>query len=151
MLGELLRWASAAALGIYAGSMLTEGGVLVPFWRTLTPAEFLRWYAANADRLLTYFSPITIVGALVPLLAAATSLWQGHPGRWWAVLAAVVMLALVAGYFAYFEHANDTFARGTIAVDAVTAELARWSFWHNVRTALGLLALAASLQALRAG
>jgi len=149
-LAEWLRWAAAASLGIYAGAMLTEAGVLVPFWRTLAPGEFLRWYAGNATRLNGFFGPITIAGVLFALLAAALSLWQGHPGRWWALVAAGVMAALLAGYFAYFEQANARFAHATIAPDAVPAALERWQLRHNVRTALSVLAFFAALSAARA-
>ncbi len=55
----------------------------------------------------------------------------------------------MASFFVYFERANASFAEGTIAVDAVPAELARWSAWHDVRTLLSMLALGASLLALR--
>lgn len=146
---DFLRYASVAALGVFAGAMLTEGGVLVPFWRSLSPDEFLRWYATNADRLLAFFSPVTSVSAVVALLAAIGSLWEGHPGRWWAVLAAGLVLVTVVSFFVYFEHANTSFATATIAVDAVPAELARWSTWHNARTALSVLALGAALLAVR--
>lgn len=146
---ELLRYLAAASLGIFAGAMLTEGGVLVPFWRSLAPGDFLRWYAANAGRLLAFFSPITAVSAGLALLAALASLWEGHPGRWWALAAAGLALVAVASFFVYFEQANTSFEKATIAVDAVPAALARWRTWHNARTALSLAALAASLLALR--
>lgn len=147
--GEGLRWAAAASLGIYAGAMLTEAGVLVPFWRALAAPDFLRWYAANAARLNRFFGPLTVAGVLSTLLAAAASLWQAHPGRWSAVVAAAVMAGLLAGYFVYFEQANARFAQGAIAPDDVPRALARWQLWHNVRTGLSLLAFVAALSAAR--
>lgn len=149
LLGDLLRYLTAAALGIFAGAMLTEAGVLVPFWRSLAPADFLRWYAANAERLLAYFSPVTSVSAVLALLAAGASLWEGHSGRWWSLAAATLVLVIVASFFVYFEQANASFAAATIPVDAVAVELGRWSAWHNARTALSVVALAAALLALR--
>jgi hypothetical protein len=146
---DLLRHLSVAALGIFAGAMLTEGGVLVPFWRALGPEEFLRWYAANGGRLLAFFSPVTSVSAVLGVLAALGSFWEGHPGRWYALAAALLVLLAVASFFVYFEQANASFAAGTIAVDAVPAELARWSTWHGARTVLSLLALVAALLSIR--
>jgi uncharacterized membrane protein len=55
----------------------------------------------------------------------------------------------VASFFVYFEQANASFAAATIPVDAVAAELTRWSAWHNARTVLSIVALAASLLAIR--
>ena len=146
---DVLRYLSAASLGIFAGAMLTEAGVLVPFWRSLPPDEFLRWYSANAKRLFAYFSPVTSMSAVLAIAAAVASLWEGHPGRWYALGAAGLALAIVASFFVYFEHANASFAAATIAVDAVPAELTRWSAWHHARTALSVVALAASLLAIR--
>jgi hypothetical protein len=51
LVSEVARFLSAASLGIFAGAMLTEGLVLVPYWRSLTPAEFFGWYGANDQRL----------------------------------------------------------------------------------------------------
>ena len=52
LLADGIRQLSAAALGIFCGSQLTEGLVLVPYWRALPPEQFLQWYAANDKRLL---------------------------------------------------------------------------------------------------
>ena len=149
LVGDLLRYVAAAALGVYAGAMLTEGFVLVPFWRALPPAEFLRWYAANDRRLVGFFGPVTSAAGVTALAAAGVSLWEGHPGRWPAVVAAVLMLVSVAAYFVYFERVNARFAAAAIPVDDVGAELARWNAWHTMRTVLSGVALAAALAALQ--
>ena len=143
-----LQFLSVAALGLFLGAMLTEGGVLVPWWQSLAPADFLAWYAANDRRLLGFFSPVTTGVALTAVAAAVGAVWMGQPGRWLAVTAAGLMLAAVATFFLYFETANAGFAAGTIPVDAVPAELARWAAWHRARTGISLAALAAALAAL---
>jgi hypothetical protein len=75
---EVARFLSAASLGLFAGGMLTEGCVLVSYWRSLAPAEFLAWYGANGQRLQDFFGPLTTVTALLSLAAAIVSLWEGH-------------------------------------------------------------------------
>jgi hypothetical protein len=149
--GDLLRYLAAAALAVYLGAMLTEGFVLVPFWRALAPDEFLRWYAANDRRLVGFFGPVTSAGTLLALAAAGVSLGQGHPGRWAAVVAAGIMVALVVSFFIYFEPANQSFAKATIAVADVPAALASWEAWHHARTVLSGVALAAGLTAIWRG
>jgi hypothetical protein len=146
---EIARWLSAATLGIFAGAMLTEGGVLVPFWRALAPEEFLRWYAANAQRLLAFFSPLTTTAGVLALVAVVGSLVEQHPGRWWAVLTLVLMLGIIATFFVYFEAVNTRFATAAIPPDAVPAELARWAAWHHARTVASVVAFGAALLAAR--
>lgn len=138
---------AAAALGVYVGAMLTEGFVLVPYWRSLPPEEFLRWYAANAERLVGFFGPVTAAATLLALAAAGLAFWQGHPGRFAAGLAAAIMVALIVGFFVYFEPANERFAQATVAAADVPAELVTWAAWHHARTALAAVAFAASLVA----
>jgi hypothetical protein len=146
---DVLQLLSVASLGLYAGAMLTEGFVLVPYWRSLPPAEFLGWYAANDRRLVGFFGPVTALATLVALGAALAAMWARHPGRWPALLAALLMVVAVAMFFVYFQQANASFAAGTIDPATVPAELGRWAAWHRLRTALSLIALGAALVSLR--
>jgi len=144
----LIRFLSVMALGLFAGAMLTEGGFLVSWWRALPPADFLAWYRDNDQRLLGFFGPLTTWTALLTVTAAVLALWQGYPGRWLTVLAAVLTVAAVATFFLYFRQANLSFATGSVGVENVAAELARWVVWHWWRTGMSLIAFAAGLLAL---
>ena len=141
---HLLRSLSVAALGVFAGAMLTEGFVLVPYWRSLPAEDFFRWYAANDLRLLGFFGPITVAAGVTIVAAAATSLWEGVPGRWQSAVAAVLMIAAIVMFPAYFQAANASFSTASIPAAELAAELARWSVWHDARTVLSLAALAAA-------
>lgn len=141
------RFLSVASLGLFAGGMLTEGGLLVPYWRSLAPADFLAWYATHGHRLQAFFGPLTTATGLLAIAAAVLSVWQGHPGRWLTVLAAVIMLVVVATFFVYFGKANASFTSGSVGVGNVVTELARWGTWHWARTGLSFAALAAALLA----
>ncbi len=139
---------ATALLGIYAGAQVTEGAVLVPYWRSLPASEFLAWYAANDARLLGFFGPLTTATALVIVAAATIAAWARHPGRWSALAAAALTIVAVAMFFVYFERTNASFAAATIAPTDVPAELARWATWHWARTAISLAALAAGFLSL---
>jgi hypothetical protein len=65
------------------------------------------------------------------------------------VIAAVLALVILSTYGLYFRRANASFAEAGITHEALPAELARWAAWHWFRTAIGLVALASSLLALR--
>src|ERR1700687_5300648 len=123
---HVLRGLSVASLGLVVGAMLPEGFVLVPYWRSVPPSEFLGWYAANNQRLLGFFGPLTSITALLAVAPALASLWEGHPGRWPAVVAAALSAVVVSTFFLYFEQANASFAAASIRVDDVAAALSRW-------------------------
>lgn len=148
-LAHLLQLASAGLLGVFAGAMLTEGFVLVPWWRSLAPAEFFAWYAANDRRLLAFFGPVTTATAVVTLASALLLAWTGHPGRWAAALACALTLASVAMFFVYFEAANASFSAASLPPAELPAELSRWAAWHWTRTALSLVSLGLMLWTLK--
>ena len=130
LLGELLALVAVASLGIFLGAMLTEGMVLVPYWRSIPAEAFYSWYAANDKRLLGFFGPLTWLATLSALAAAGTLLWMTHPGRWYAVAAAACALMVVSMFFLYFERANATFSLGRMPANELRAELDRWAAWH---------------------
>jgi Domain of unknown function (DUF1772) len=148
-LSSFFSFLSVACLGLFAGAMLTEGAVLVPYWRALPAGEFFTWYRGNATRLVGFFGPVTWAAGLSALVAGGVSAATGQPGGGAAVVAAALMLAAVATFFVYFDRANASFAAARLAPDDLEAELARWSRWHWLRTALGVAALTAGLLALR--
>lgn len=151
VVGSAVGLLAVVALGLAAGAMLAEGAVLVPYWRSLPPASFLAWYAANASLLLDFFGPLEIASA--GLAAAAAALYQYHrrPGGGPLVVSAALALAVLATFPLYFRDVNASFAAGTIAHDRVARELAVWGAWHWIRTAIGVGAFAAAMLGVRRG
>lgn len=145
----LLLFLSAGAVGVYAGTMLTEGFVLVPHWQSLAPADFYAWYAANDARLLGFFGTATEAAGLLALGAAIVAFIVRHPGRWSALVAALCMIACVATFFVYFADANARFSAASIPAESLPGELQRWAAWHQARMVLAVVAVVAALIPLR--
>ena len=151
--GRLTGWISAIAvmaLGLSAGAMLAEAVLLVPYWRSLPPSDFLRWFAANETRLTAFYGPLEIAGAVLALVAAGASAVGRHRSTRPLALAALLAVVVLAMYPLYFEDVNAGFVAGTIDPAAVANELARWSAWQWVRVATGVAAFAAATWALAA-
>lgn len=148
IVSDFMRFLSVASWGLFAGAMLTEGLVLVPYWQSLTPSEFFVWYKANDKRLLGFFGPLTSFTALVAIGTAFISLWQGDNGKWAALLTAIISVIVISTFFLYFQKANTSFATASLKVDEVATELARWARWHWWRTTLSLFALVMSMLSL---
>lgn len=141
---------AATVLGLSAGAMLAEGALLVPWWRSLPPAEFLEWYRANAARLFDFFAPLEMGGAVLALAATAVHAYRARAGTVLLLAAALLACAVLVPFPLYFRDVNASFEAGTIAPDALPAELARWAAWHRVRTATGVAAFLAALLGVRA-
>jgi hypothetical protein len=149
MLVESLQAVTAAIVGLFAGAMLTEGGLLVPYWRSLAPEEFSRWYRRNGARLVAFFGPLTWAAGLSALASALIAFALAADGRWGSGLSAALMLGVVAMFPLYFEKANAAFAATPATLDGIPRQLSRWAAWHWVRTAISGAALIAAIVAAR--
>lgn len=128
------------SLGLSAGALLAEAGVLVPFWRSQEPESFLAWYGRHAGLLLRFFGPLEVASGV--FVVAATGLaWLGRlPGPWLYTAATASFVAVLASFPLYFREANAGFATGEIAAAKVRGELRRWARWHWARTGIAIVA-----------
>jgi hypothetical protein len=140
---------ATGALGLAAGAMLAEGAVLIPWWRSLPPASFLRWYADNGWQLFAFFGPLEIASA--GLSVAAGVLYRHQPGaRGLFASSAVLAVAVLALFPLYFQQANASFETGSIPLDRVAGELERYAARHWGRVAIGVLAFGSAVLGVRA-
>ena len=126
---------ASVALGLSAGALLAEGGLLVPFWRGSSPETFLDWYERHASLLMRFFTPVEVGAAGLALAAAALNWGNAALGA-----AALLSTGLLAMFPLYFEEANASFAKRTIGIGKVDGELRRWAAWHWVRTGIAMTA-----------
>ncbi|MBI3769578.1 MAG: DUF1772 domain-containing protein [Deltaproteobacteria bacterium] len=148
------RWISAIAviaLGISAGAMLAEGAVLVPYWRSLPTADFLRWFSDNEPRLVAFYGPLEMAAAAFTVMASALYAFRRRPGAGLLAVSALLVVGVLALYPIYFRAVNASFVAGTIDGAGVAAELARWSVWQWLRVAMGVGALIAAVAAVLDG
>jgi hypothetical protein len=125
--------------------MMAEGVVLVGYWRSLPPAEFLAWFAANEPRLVVFYGTLEVAAAVFAVAAGGWHALRRRPGRGFLLASAALAVAVLVLYPLYFRDVNASFAAPTIALDAVPAELSQWAAWQWARIAIGVGAFAAAL------
>ena len=135
------------ALGLMTGALVAEGAILVPFWRSSPPAQFLAWYKEHAALLQGFFGPLEIAATLLTLAAAALGWIADREGRALLTASALLCVAVLAVFPLYFQRANSGFAAGATPPEAVADELRRWSAWHRARTVMSLAAFGAAVVA----
>lgn len=144
-ISDVGMYLSVGVLGVFLGSMLTEGCILLPFWQSISSGAFYDWCAANGERMANFYNPLNITVTVLPVAAAILALWQGRRGRWFAVIAAVCLLVIAAMYYIYFQGVNEGFIARSFSPDELPAVLIRWGVWHFWRTVLSTVAVAAGL------
>lgn len=125
-------------LGLTAGALVTEGVVLVRFWRSLTPEAFLAWYRRHAGLLFRFFGSLEIAAALAALATLGLGWRADGAVSPLLVLAAGLTVAVLLVFPLYFRRVNASFEAAGIAPERVGPELARWARWHWLRTTFAL-------------
>jgi hypothetical protein len=144
---ELFTVSTALVLGLFAGSLLTEALLLVPYFRALKLDEFYRLHDDFGPRLYRYFAPLTICATILPLLSAAGIMLADPRNGTFAWSAAALCLVIISTYLFYFRRANQAFAEKVLSQADLRLELARWAVIHTLRTVLAIGAFAASILA----
>jgi hypothetical protein len=145
IVSEILQMVSMGVVGLFVGALLAEGVLLVPYWRTLPPAQFFSLHKEFGPRLYKFYAPLTIVATLLTVVAAVSCVSNAQPGRWATLVAALLTLSMVGIYFLYFKQANATFAAASINSNELELELSRWATYHWLRVIIGIIAFAISL------
>jgi|CXWL01.1.fsa_nt_gi hypothetical protein len=145
---EALMVLTTLVLGLFAGSLLTEALLLVPYFRSLSFEDFNRLHGAFGPRLFRYYAPLTISATAIPLAAAASTLLDPARGSVFAWIAAALVALIMATYVFYFRVANLAFTERRLDEPALAKELTRWAAVHTLRTALAIGAFIASVFAL---
>lgn len=139
---------TALVLGLFTGSLLTEGVILIPYWRSMEPKVFLNLHGSLGPQLYKYFAPLTIAAILFPIIAAIHCVWIRSGAMAYSLLSAVLSLCILVIYFHYFKSANDSFATGSVGVEGLPDELRKWNTWHWIRTIVAIAAFYLSLVAI---
>lgn len=138
---DTLNILSTLIVGLYAGSLLTEAMILVPYWRRMDSAEFFRLHGSLGPKLFRYYAPLTATAVALALTVATLNRAENFA---WNVTAGLCLSALVI-FFVYFSKANKSFADHSLKDDELAGELKRWANWHWLRTMLMIIAFAISI------
>ncbi len=139
---------SAVLVGLLAGGMVLIEVVLLPFWRSVPPAEFRRWFTANAPRIRTLMVPLGAASAVVSVASAVTDARPARRRGAASLTAAAATVGVVAVTVTVSEPANHRFTGGSLTDAETTELLGRWARWHHLRVVLGVVATVAAASAI---
>ena len=148
MIDQILLMVSTGILGIFLGTQICEGALLVPYWKSLPPQNFFRLHKTYGKKIHQFFAPLTIAATFIPLITAGYSLYVRSNKPEIMVGMATFCLLFFATYFLYFKRANHSFATQSLSDAELPQELRRWGNWHWGRVGLEFIAFGLGLVAL---
>jgi len=143
---DILYAITTVAIGLFAGALLTEASILVPYWQRMKPADFFHLHSELGPNLFRYFAPLTIISVSLSVTSAAVSTYIADTSVW-RITAAILCLTALVIFFIYFKKTNAKFTNHSLGDVELGPTLKRWAQWHWSRTALIIAAFLCSVLA----
>lgn len=126
----VLKYFFVAVFAIFIGSQITEGVLLLPYWKSLTANEFYTFYSNFGQTIGGFYTVLTIISVTIPLIAVVYFKIKKQKGYYFAFLSAVFALLFLALFYIYFKEANELFFQSVLNKNELKSELIVWGNWH---------------------
>jgi len=140
-MNSIFKYLSVAIFSIFVGSQITEGALLVPYWQSLSADEFYTYYQKFGPSIISFYSILTIVAALIPIGYSVYFYRKKSSNLRWALLSTLFAVLFLLCFYIYFKGANELFFQSTLDEESLKNELVIWSKWHWGRVVLEILSL----------
>ncbi|MEM6768522.1 MAG: hypothetical protein AAF655_26520 [Bacteroidota bacterium] len=128
---RFLWFLSVAIFSIFIGSQITEGVLLLPYWQSLSAADFYSYYSKFGTSIGRFYTVLTITAALTPLIISVyCRKIRNSKALVFALVSSLFALLFVASFYIYFKGANELFFQATLSEDALATELITWGYLH---------------------
>lgn len=122
----------------FSGVMLTIGVTLGGYWKSLSPAEFLEWFANN-NQFVSNAIPLIVLPTIIGLVGSVWMSWTVATVRLLWLTSGLLILIVLIMTVVYFVPTNTAFATSGIEAASVTAKLNQWIMIHYVRISLAMV------------
>lgn len=138
---QLIMYFLVALFAIFLGSQITEALLLVPYWQSLSAADFYSYYQKFGPIIGRFYTILTIIALLIPIGLSVYLFRSKAPGFPLAFTSAVLAVLFVACFYVYFKGTNALFYQTAFSPAELKSELITWSKWHWARVVLECFSL----------
>lgn len=132
---------SLAIFSIFLGSQITEGCLLVPYWKSLSTTEFYTYFSKFGPIVGKFYTVLTIIAALIPISISVYCFRKKSTALKHSLLSTLFTVLFIAFFYIYFKGANLQFYNTAYNTEQLKAELITWEYLHWCRVLLEFLAL----------
>ncbi len=140
-MNRILVFFFITVFSVFFGSQITEGFLLVPYWKTLSTAEFYEYYSQFGPIIGRFYTILTIIAALIPIGISIYCFYKKSSALTYSLISAFFTLLGVALFYIYFKETNQQFYNASFNASQLKSELEIWGYWHWARVILEFIAL----------
>ncbi len=147
-MSRALAFVLVAFFSLFLGTQITEGCLLLPYWKSLAATDFFEYYGLFGARIGKFYTILTIIAALIPLGVTIYSLTRKQAALASSLCSLLFTFLFVGTFYFYFKEANQHFFEAGLSPAQLATELTVWGYWHWFRVTLEMLALISLIMSL---
>lgn len=140
-MNRILGFFFITVFSIFFGSQITEGCLLVPYWKSLSTTEFYEYYSQFGLIIGRFYTILTVIAALIPICISIYCFYKKSQALRYSLISSFFTILCIALFYIYFKDTNQQFFDANFNASQLKSELEIWSYWHWVRVILEFLAL----------
>jgi len=141
LMKQYLLYTAVTIFAIFVGSQITEGMLLVPYWKSMSSADFYSYYQQHGPAISSYYTGLTIISLIIPIVVAVYSKSISVPAFRYALYSSLFAVLYTTSFYIYFKGANNLFYQAAFADTELIKELTTWTYWHCGRALVECLFL----------
>lgn len=142
---HILLYSCVAFFAFFVGSQVTEGALLVPYWKSMPAEDFYAYYHEFGPLIGRFYTVLTIVAALIPISISVYCKLNESRAFTTSLIPSFLAVLIIACFYVYFKGANGLFYEATLSDDALQQELVTWGRWHWGRVVVEIACLVSLL------
>jgi len=131
---------------IFLGSQITEGFLLVPYWKSLSNSSFYEYYSKFGPIIGRFYTILTIIAVLIPSSINIYCFFKKSRALKYSVISSLFALLIIALFYIYFNDINQQFYNAAFEVNEQKQVLKTWEYIHWIRVLLEILSLVFLIQ-----
>ena len=140
-MNQFLLFIPVVIFSIFLGSQITEGVLFIPYWKSLSTAEFYKHYFEIGNSIGTFYSILTILAVLTPIILSVFCYYINSPALIFSIVSTFFALLLIVIFYLYFKSANQQFYAATLNSKELKSLLINWEIWHWIRVLFEIISL----------
>mgnify|MGYP000144135946 CR=1 FL=1 len=140
-MNRILHSLSIAIFALFLGSQVTEGILLIPYWKSLSAEDFFEYYNAFGPQIGQFYTILTIVAVLIPIIVSIYFFKKNKRAFTYTALASISALGIIAVFYIYFKGTNQQFYDASLSPSELKTVLNTWEIWHWARVGLEVVTL----------
>lgn len=130
-----------AFFAVFLGSQITEGFLLVPYWKTLTKKAFYDYYLKFGPIISRFYTILTIIAVLIPLNISVYCFIKKSHALIYSVISSLFSILIIVVFYSYFKDVNQQLYQTNFDANQLKSELNTWEYMHWFRVLFEVISL----------